>query len=402
MMIPASSEAQSPRAATSAAKSRYEQTRARSLALTRALTAEDQALQSMPEASPVKWHLAHTTWFFETFLLLGRAGYKPFDLRFGDLFNSYYNAVGPQLSRTQRGMLSRPSLDDVHAYRAHVDAAISLLANDFDPHLMALGLAHEEQHQELILMDVKHLFSMNPLAPAYQPHVRGRRRREPSPMRWLAFDGGLFEMGHDGRDFAFDNETPRHTVFLAPFALAHRLITAGEFAAFVEDGGYQRSEFWLSDGWDVLQAHAWEAPLYWRKDAGGWKQFTLSGVQALDPHEPVCHVSYYEAEAFARWAGKRLPTEAEWEFAAVTAGASLAQLFDEVWQWTSSAHAPYPGFRPAAGAVGEYNGKFMCGRMVLRGASVATPSGHARPTYRNYFPPESRWAFAGIRLASDE
>jgi ergothioneine biosynthesis protein EgtB len=382
--------------------------------LTRTLSVEDQALQSMSDASPTKWHLAHTTWFFETFFLRDRAGYKPFDTRFGYLFNSYYNAEGDRHPRPKRGQISRPSLEDVHAYRAHVDAAMLQAIGDVDPSILALGLAHEEQHQELMLMDIKHLFSLNVVAPAYQPKESRTSSPAPSPLDWVRFEGGLIEIGHDGQSFAFDNEGPRHKVYLEPFALADRLVTVGEYRAFIEDGGYQRPDLWLSDGWDAVNANTWQAPLYWRGD----KLFTLQGERALNPHEPVCHVSYYEADAYARWAGWRLPTEAEWEIAAAqldpntpepkrvhphaARGAGLRQMFGDLWQWTQSAHAPYPRYKPAPGALGEYNGKFMCNQLVLRGSSVATPSGHARATYRNFFPPAARWAFSGIRMARDE
>jgi ergothioneine biosynthesis protein EgtB len=374
----------------------------------------------MPDASPIKWHLAHTTWFFETFFLRGRRGYNLFDERFGYLFNSYYNAEGDRQPRPERGLLSRPSLDDVHAYRAHVDAAMLEAFDDLDPNLLALGLAHEEQHQELMLMDIKHLFSLNVIAPAYQPRSSRAPNTAPAALDWIGFDGGLFEIGHAGDGFAFDNEAPRHRVFLQPFALSDRLVTAGEYLAFVEDGGYARPELWLSDGWDRAQAEAWQAPLYWRKRDKVWRIFTLQGERALDPDEPVVHVSYYEADAYARWAGARLPTEAEWERAAVACDSDadakeskllhpppaasapgLKQMFGACWQWTQSAYAPYPRYRAAPGAIGEYNGKFMCNQMVLRGSCVATPPGHARATYRNFFSPAARWAFSGVRMAKD-
>jgi len=401
-------------------RARYEATRARSLKLTRGLSAEDQALQSMPDASPTKWRLAHATWFFETFFLSGRRGYRLFDERFGYLFNSYYNAAGDRHPRPERGLISRPSLDDVHAYRAHVDAAMLRAFEDLDPDLLALGLAHEEQHQELMLMDVKHLFSLNIIAPAYQPRSRREPGAAPAPLDWIGFEGGVTEIGRDGEGFAFDNEGPQHKVCLEPFALADRLVTAGEYLSFIEDGGYARPELWLSDGWDAVCAEGWQAPLYWRQRDGAWRLFTLQGERALDLDEPVAHVSYYEADAYARWADARLPTEAEWEFAAVSTSTDpntqegkllhpraapvapgLKQMFGQLWQWTQSAYAPYPRYRPAAGAIGEYNGKFMVNQMVLRGSSVATPPGHARPTYRNFFGPAARWVFSGIRMAKD-
>jgi len=354
--------------------------------------------------------------------LRGRRDYRVFDERFGYLFNSYYNAKGDRHPRPERGVLSRPSLDDVHAYRAHVDAAVIEAIDALDPDLVALGLAHEEQHQELMLMDIKHLFSLNIIAPAYQPRSRRGASEAPAPIGWAEFAGGLIEIGREGGGFAFDNEGPRHKQYLAPFALADRLVTAREYREFMEDGGYARPEFWLSDGWDIVQNEGWQAPLYWREREGDWRLFTLQGERPLDPHEPVLHVSYYEADAYARWAKARLPTEAEWEHAAILVQAApshsraelhvrtaaespsqalLKQMFGEAWQWTQSAYAPYPGYCPPAGAIGEYNGKFMVNQMVLRGSSFATPPGHARLTYRNFFSPAARWMFSGIRMAKD-
>jgi ergothioneine biosynthesis protein EgtB len=406
--------------------SRYGAIRAATEALAAPLSAEDCAIQSMPDASPVKWHLAHTSWFFETFVLEPHLpGYRLHDIAFRVLFNSYYNAVGDKYPRPQRGVLSRPSLDEVRAYRAHVDAAmLALLAR---PELasrlnglLELGLNHEQQHQELILTDVKHLLSCNPIKPAY---ARARAADEPAnapPPAWIAFEGGLVEIGHDSAGFSFDNETPRHRQYLNPYALASRPVTNAEYAAFIDDGGYRRPELWLSEGWDWLNANGIIAPLYWEDD-GGWSQFTLQGTLPLEGDAPACHVSLFEADAYARWAGARLPTEAEWEVAAATSAveghfvedgwlrprparaidAPPAQLFGDVWEWTRSAYAPYPGFRPAAGAIGEYNGKFMCNQYVLRGGSCATPRSHIRATYRNFFPATARWQFSGLRLARD-
>ncbi len=409
---------------------RYRRIRAATTDLARDLTPEDAQIQSMPDASPAKWHLAHTAWFFETFLLQPfAADYAPFDPAFGYLFNSYYEAVGPRHARPQRGLVTRPSLEQVKAYRAHVDAAMAALfegASDdawaqAEP-LIALGLHHEQQHQELILMDIKHAFSCNPTEPAFRARSVDAAGAPAAP-GWIAFDGGLRRIGHEGEAFAFDNEGPRHKVWLEPFRLADRPATAGDYAAFIADGGYRRPELWLSDGWGAVQRNAWAAPLYWSAEAeGGWSVFTLSGRRPVDPAEPVCHLSFYEADAFARWSGARLPTEAEWEVAAESAiaedgfvedgrlhpapagaagGAGPRQMFGQVWEWTASAYLPYPGFKPAEGAVGEYNGKFMSGQMVLRGGACVTPRDHVRASYRNFFPPEARWAFSGVRLARD-
>jgi ergothioneine biosynthesis protein EgtB len=362
------------------------------------LSAEDQTVQSMPDASPTKWHLAHTTWFFETFVLRPHArGYQTLDPAYEYLFNSYYEAVGPRHPRPQRGMLTRPGLADVMAYRRHVSDAMAALLDgtnrDVDA-IVELGLHHEQQHQELILMDVKHLLSLNPLKPAY-------RASSPShgaamPLAWRDFEGGLVEIGHDKEGFAFDNEGPRHRVWLEPFALASRPTNCAEYLAFIEDGGYRRPEFWLSAGWDCVIQRGWTAPLYWEKDGANWRVFTLSGLQPLDPAAPVCHVSAFEAAAFAKWAGKRLPREAEWE-----AAVSRLQDIGIVWEWTASPYVAYPGYREPPGAIGEYNGKFMANQMVLRGGCSATPAGHVRPTYRNFFPPDARWMFGGVRLAED-
>jgi len=384
-------------------------------------------VQSMDDASPVKWHLAHTTWFFETFVLgTAISDYKPFSPDFRFLFNSYYQSVGGQHPRPRRGLLTRPTLDDVHAYRDTVDLCMKdLLARaEVAPSVLdviELGLHHEQQHQELILTDVKHLFASNPLQPAYLKGVPASVSSRSPALQWLPHREGLYWIGYGGSSFAFDNESPRHRVFLRAFELASRLVTNAEYLAFVEDGGYERPEFWLSDGWIVARARGWRAPLYWDRDgSGGWFSLTLAGLRELSPHEPVCHVSLYEADAFARWSGARLPAETEWELAA--AAASIAgnfvesgrlhptaasadewptQLFGDVWEWTQSPYAPYPGYQPPPGPLGEYNGKFMCNQFVLRGGSCVTPRSHIRATYRNFFPPDARWQFSGIRLARD-
>ena len=397
---------------------RYREVRSRTLERAAPLSAEDCALQSMPDASPVKWHLAHTAWFFETFVVAPRSdGYRPFDPAFTVLFNSYYNGVGDQHPRSERGLLSRPSLAEVLDYRAHVDGAMRACCQQarFEPALAALieiGLNHEEQHQELILTDALHLLSRNPVRPAYCT-PKTRRARAAIESGWIRYRAGMTNIGHAGEGFAFDNEGPRHRVWLEAFDLAARPVTNAEYMAFIADGGYRQPEWWLSLGWEAVTTREWQAPLYWERHGERWKAFTLEGMADLEPDAPVEHVSFFEADAYARWAGARLPTEFEWEAVAMrTAGARALDRwphvdsdagtglrYGDVWEWTSSSYAPYPGFRPAAGAVGEYNGKFMCNQYVLRGASSATPPGHSRATYRNFFPADARWQFSGIRLA---
>lgn len=383
---------------------RYRQVRRRLPDLAAALSAEDLQAQSMPAASPGKWHLGHVSWFFETMLLSG-PDYQAVDPRLSLIFNSYYEALGERVGRDERGLMTRPSLAEVMAYRAEVDrrmeARLGQPLSGQAAYLFDLGLNHEQQHQELFLMDILHLMSRSPLEPAAFAVEPRAAALEPGRGGWIGFDGGLVETGDAGEGFAFDNERPAHRVWLEPFALAADLTTNGEWLAFMQDGGYRRAELWLSDGWAVVQAQRWAAPLYWRQDAGGWTMMTLAGRRPLDPAAPVRHVSYYEADAFARWSGRRLPTEAEWEQAARHRPRAFANLASEVWQWTSSAYAPYPGFRPTEGTAAEYNGKFMTNQMVLRGGAFATPQGHARTTYRNFFYPDQRWAFAGLRLASD-
>jgi ergothioneine biosynthesis protein EgtB len=381
----------------------YRAVRAATEALAAPLSAEDCAVQSMPDASPVKWHLAHTCWFFETTLLAQRKDYRLFDPAFAYLFNSYYESAGPRHPRPRRGLISRPSLEQILAYRAHVDAAMHDLlcnADEAQTALITLGLHHEQQHQELILTDIKHAFFCNPTLPAYRdmaetPHTA-------APLEWCAHPGGIVSVGHsapiksNSDSFAFDNESPRHQVLLRPFRIASRPVTNGEYAAFIADGGYRRAAYWLSDGWARVEAEGWDAPLYWlRDDDGSNRVFTLSGLKQADAAAPATHLSFFEASAYAAWAGKRLPTEFEWE-------ASAPQFtHGEVWEWTRSAYDPYPGYKPFEGMATEYNGKFMVGQMVLRGGSIATPPGHARASYRNFFPPQARWQFSGIRLAED-
>jgi ergothioneine biosynthesis protein EgtB len=400
---------------------RFQAVRRQTETLCGPLSAEDCVAQSMPDASPAKWHLAHTSWFFETFVLAS-PGYEPFDAAYVHLFNSYYEALGSRHPRSARGLLVRPTLAQVNAYRNHVSERVLALL-DRRPHevvtTIELGLHHEQQHQELILTDIKHLFGTHPLLPPYQLRSSADPTRATLPLGWEPFDAGLHTIGHRGTGFAFDNEGPAHRVFLEPFALATRLVTNGEYLAFVRDDGYQRPELWLSDGFRTRMERGWVAPLYWREEENGFHHYTLGGSRPIDAEAPVCHVSFYEAEAFARWAGARLPTEFEWEVVAadapisgnfsedgaleplpaVTGHERPAQVFGDTWEWTSSAYAGYPGYYPPAGAIGEYNGKFMCNQMVLRGGSCATPRSHIRATYRNFFPPDARWQFSGIRLA---
>jgi ergothioneine biosynthesis protein EgtB len=385
------------------------------------LAPEDMVVQSMPDVSPTKWHLAHTTWFFETFVLAPNvAGYEAFHPAYAVLFNSYYNTVGEQFPRPRRGLLSRPTVDEVRAYRAHVDARMDALLGGAVPEAVAavveVGLNHEEQHQELMLTDLAHVFSINPLRPAYRPDDTEPAGEAP-PLAWRAYDAGIREIGFAGEGFCFDNERPRHRVFLERFEIASRPVTNGDFLRFVEDGGYERHELWHSEGWAIVNERGWRAPLYWERRDGAWQSFTLRGMRPLDPAEPVAHVSWFEASAYAEWAGARLPTEAEWEVASADADAegafaddrrfhprpvgdgALAGMFGDTWEWTASAYAPYPGYRPLPGALGEYNGKFMANQYVLRGGSCATRRHHVRPTYRNFFPADARWQLSGFRLA---
>ncbi|WP_404789844.1 ergothioneine biosynthesis protein EgtB [Altericista sp. CCNU0014] len=405
---------------TASLKAQFERVRQLSEVLCAPLATEDYVVQSMPDVSPPKWHLAHTTWFFETFLLAPYLpGYEVFHPQFGYLFNSYYEAIGDRHPRAQRGLLTRPTVAEVYQYRAYVDAAMrSLLQSGDRPELeglITLGLHHEQQHQELLMTDIKHILACNPLRPAYRTNLPEQNEGNLQPA-WLEFSGGLRAIGHDGSAFAFDNEGPRHPVYLQDYCLASQPVTNKEYLEFIEAGGYQNPEYWLAEGWATIQSEGWTAPLYWERGDRTWKVMTLGGLRSLDTAAPVCHVSFFEADAYARWAGKRLPTEAEWEIAASNLplqGNFLEQgylhpipspdqsfrLYGNVWEWTQSAYLPYPGFQPSAGAVGEYNGKFMCNQMVLRGGSCVTPPGHIRATYRNFFPTSARWQFSGIRLA---
>jgi ergothioneine biosynthesis protein EgtB len=430
---PARPPTRAPAAQPESLLERFRSVRAASLQLASSLSAEDQCVQSMPEASPTKWHLAHTTWFFETLVLQAHmSSYRPFDPRYAHLFNSYYEALGPRHARELRGMLTRPSSDEILCYRRCVDDAMESLLRAGAPGpqaaaMIELGLNHEQQHQELMLTDIKHAFYLNPLRPAYRPADRAWEsdtHARSTPLRWTRHEGGVREIGHGGAGFGFDNETPRHQILLVPFQLTSRPVSCGEYLQFVLDGGYRRPDLWLSDGWSAVQGHGWQAPLYWEPDGNDrFNVFTLHGMRPLNPGEPVCHLSFYEASAYATWARARLPTEFEWEAAAARwpgprehpsairfhpesaiAPAAADQpepMCGPVWQWTRSSYDPYPGFRPYPGAAGEYNGKFMVGQIVLRGGSCATPPGHIRITYRNFFAPATRWQFSGLRLARD-
>jgi ergothioneine biosynthesis protein EgtB len=403
-------------------RDRFRVVRKKTLHLTRLLSAEDQMLQSMPDASPTKWHLAHTTWFFETFILQPNLPhYKLFNSRYKFLFNSYYKRLGAHPNRGSRGLMSRPGLQEIHEYRDHVDRAISAVLDrtpisDEILDLIELGLNHEQQHQELIVTDIKHALWSAPIPPEAAGETRSGSVAP--QLSWIQFEGGIHSVGHAEGGFAFDNESPRYEVLLRQFQIASRALTNAEYMKFMADGGYSRPELWLSDGWDMVRANGWDAPLYWEPgDNRAWLQFDGSRIKAVDATEPVCHVSFYEADAYARWSGARLPLEEEWEVVATrypskgtfleddvfhpqaARGDGLQQIFGDVWEWTASPYVAYPGFKPAEGLIGEYNGKFMCNQLVLRGGSCATPASHIRASYRNFFPPHARWQFSGIRLA---
>jgi ergothioneine biosynthesis protein EgtB len=405
---------------------RYRTIRQASLDLSRTLEPEDMVVQSMPDVSPTKWHLAHVTWFFETFVLKERVpDYPEFHEQFGFLFNSYYQTVGQMHARPRRGLLSRPTVREVLSYRAHVDehmeAFLSKGVDDDLAYVIQVGLNHEQQHQELLLTDIKHVFAQNPLRPALREDATRRPVAKTQPLTWFGHAGGVTPVGHEGDGFAFDNESPRHDVLLRPFEIASRPVTCGEYLAFLQDGGYERPELWLSMGWTAVQDGTLTAPFYWEQHGDAWRVFTLGGLRDLDEHEPVCHLSYLEADAYARWAGARLPSEHEWEVTArehapddgnfvgsgalhplpATESSGPTQLFGDVWEWTQSPYQPYPGYAPSAGALGEYNGKFMCSQLVLKGGACTTPDGHARATYRNFFYPPDRWQMTGLRLARD-
>ncbi|VVC74935.1 Iron(II)-dependent oxidoreductase EgtB [Aquicella siphonis] len=408
----------------------YQKVRDRTTAICQPLAVEDYVIQSMEDVSPPKWHLAHTTWFFETFLLLPHLPeYSAFDPMFQMLFNSYYQSLGNPYPRMRRGLLSRPTVEEVYRYRQHVDECLCTWLDDLPEtrmkkveDLLVMGMHHEQQHQELLLMDIKYNFSIHPAYPAYIQNTKTTASKQSAPMSLHSVEGGIFEMGYGGRQFCFDNELPRHQVILKPYLFASRLVTNREFLEFIHAGGYQCADHWLSDGWDCVQKFRWDSPLYWRKINAEWFEFTLTGLQRLHPDEPVSHVSYYEADAYARWRNLRLPSEAEWEHYANLHGLTPGngnfletgryhpaacgenhkqQLFGDLWEWTSSAYSPYPGYKPAKGALGEYNGKFMSNQYVLRGGCCVTPRTHIRESYRNFFQPDKRWQFSGIRLADD-